>query len=656
MYTMKKSCLIAIIMLAVAPAMASPVAPATAQRVADHFWQSALGGRGTLQPVEWQYGHLYLFTSAQGGYVMVAGDDCVRPILAYSANGAVEVGEMPVQMAERVQLFEDQIVYAVEHGAQATAADAERWQRLLSGAPVKSGEGVEPLLTTQWHQDGCYSLLCPAGTVTGCAATAQAQFMRFWNWPPIGNGSETYSLQSYGQQSADFAHTVYDWANMPDRVTTDNSLAEQQAVSTLMYHVGVSLHMQYNSPSGGGSAAAGITGQPGYPSIDNSLKDYFFYSQNMRPLFKNQSFTDASWADSLMAELDLRQPMVYCGVATEGGHGFICDGYQWQDDQVYFHFNFGWAGRGDGYYTVDNICPPVSPTGYEGGVYVFNLSNQALLGAVPDYRMIVSDSVLNFGREGGSQPLLFSKNPQGGEWTVSCSEPWVSVDRAGVDNVGQLTVQVGANTTGNERTATVTFSQDGQTLSMLVVQTYYTATDYCPLTVAMESTERQGWEGGAYLSFESLTGYVYATASLTQGQKDTVTVQVAPHDVVAVFHHGGGTDRYINYSILNQFGEHLVDVEYAYRNGGRHFIEWPCVHVGIDETEHREWKVWPNPVDDVLNVEAEGLRQVVLVDMTGRTVLEAASPRLEMQHVPSGMYVVRIVTDGGTVNTKIVKQ
>ncbi len=653
---MKKTSLIVALLLAAATATATPVDTATAQRVANHFWQSALGGRGTMQSVEWPYSHLYLFTAPQG-YVMVSGDDCVRPVLAYSVSGALDVDDMPVQVAERVQLFEDQIVYAIEHEAQATAEDAARWQRLLSGSPVKGAEGVQPLLTTQWHQDGCYSLLCPPGTVTGCAATAQAQFMRYWNWPPIGQGSETYSMQAYGQQSADFAHTIYDWTHMPDRVTTDNTTAEQQAVATLMYHVGVSLHMQYNSPSGGGSAAAGITGQPGYPSIDNSLKDYFFYSQNMRPLFKNQGFTDASWADSLMAELDLLQPMVYCGVATQGGHGFVCDGYQWQDDQVYFHFNFGWAGRGDGYYTVDNICPPVSPTGYEDGVYFFNLSNQALLGAVPDYRMIVSDSVLNFDREGGDKPLLFSKNPMGGDWSVSCSEPWVSVDRTGVESVGQLTVQVQANNSGSERTATVTFSQDGQTLSMTVVQTYYTEADYCPLTVAMENTERRGWEGGAYLSFESPSGYVYSTATLANLQRDTVTVQVAPHDVVAVFHHGGGTDRFINYSIINQYGEHLVDVEYAHRNGGRHFIEWPCVHVGVDEwNDRQEWRLWPNPATDRLTIEAQGLQQVQLLDLTGRTLIESRQSTLDIRHLPTGMYIVRLVTDGGTYNTKIVKQ
>ena len=653
---MRKFLFLIVFALAAFCVVAKPVSPDDAKRVADHFWQSVLHGKGSLQAVDWQYDEVYLFVGSEGGFVMLSADDCARPVIAYSLTNSIAPEALPLQLQTRMDAYSTHIAAAVQQRVAASAADASAWQHLALGVTSKSGDegdSVAPLIQTHWHQDKGYALFTPQHTPVGCAATAQGQMMRYWNYPAFGFGNQTYNCPPYGAQSADFAHTLYDWEHMPDQVLLTSPQEEQVAVSTLLYHVGVSLHMSYGPE---GSAAAGLVGQPGYPSIDNSLKDYFYYSRKMRCIFKTNGYTDARWADSLKAELQLRHPIVYCGVAPEGGHGFICDGYQWQDDQVYFHFNFGWAGRGDGYYTVDNICPPVSPTGYEGGVYVFNLSNQALLGAVPDYRMIVSDSVLNFGREGGSQPLLFSKNPQGGEWTVSCSEPWVSVDRAGVDNVGQLTVQVGANTTGNERTATVTFSQDGQTLSMLVVQTHYTAADYCPLTVAMESTERQGWEGGAYLSFESLTGYVYATASLTQGQKDTVTVQVAPHDVVAVFHHGGGTDRYINYSILNQFGEHLVDVEYAYRNGGRHFIEWPCVHVGIDETEHREWKVWPNPVDDVLNVEAEGLRQVVLVDMTGRTVLETTSPRLEMQNVPSGMYVVRIVTDGGTVNTKIVKQ
>lgn len=37
------------------------------------------------------------------------------------------------------------------------------------------------------------------------------------------------------------------------------------------------------------------------------------------------------------------------------GHQFICDGY---DTNGFFHFNFGWSGDGDGFYSLTWLMPP----------------------------------------------------------------------------------------------------------------------------------------------------------------------------------------------------------------------------------------------------------------------------------------------------------
>ena len=515
-----------------------------------------------------------------------------------------------------------------------TSADASRWEQLLKGNLPKDGDNddrIGPLLETHWHQDGGYALLTPQHTPTGCAATAQAQMMRYWRYPAFGHGNESYNCPPYGAQSADFSHTLYDWANMPDQVTTGSPYRQQLAVSTLMYHVGVSLHMGYAE---GGSGAAGLVGHPGTPSIDNSLKDHFYYSRKMRPI-------------------------IYCGVAPEGGHGFVCDGYEYRNGQVFFHFNFGWSGNGDGYYTVDDICPNVSPTGEIGSIYHFNQSNQALLGAVPDYGLHVSDTLLTFTRDGGSRQLYFcSIDTSVSSWSVSVDQPWVTIDRNGVDHVGAIAIAASENTSGSERQATVTFSQDGQSISVVVVQTYYTPDDYCPLTVVMESTRNGGWEGGAYLSFESLSGYVYGTASLSSGSSATVEVGVAPHDINVVFHHGGSSDRFINYRVLNRYGEELVAVEYAFMNGGTHFIEWPCAHLGIEQrsAETSSWRVWPNPVHDVLHIEAATLLRAELYDIYGRCVASTSGSDVDLSGLPAGIYFLRAVSDSGVYESRIIKQ
>ena len=435
---MIKTLLLITICLFTGFAVAKPVSQSAATRVANQFWQSVLHGQGQLRPTPWQYSEIYLFVGDQGGFVMVSADDCARPVIAYSLHGSLSLRALPVQLSQRMEAYCGLIAEGKNQQVSATTSDAFQWEQLTNGILPKEGENddrVGPLLETHWHQDGGYALLTPQHTPTGCAATAQAQMMRYWRYPAFGHGNESYNCQPYGAQSADFSHTLYDWNNMPDQVSPASPYEQQLAVSTLMYHVGVSLHMGY---APGGSAAAGVVGRPGVPSIDNSLKDHFYYNHSMRPIFKTDGYTDQRWADSLVAELRLQHPIVYCGVAPEGGHGFVCDGYEYRAGQVFFHFNFGWSGNGDGYYTVDDICPNVSPTGEIGSIYHFNQSNQALLGAVPDYGLHVSDTMLTFTRDGGNQQLLFcSIDTSALPWSVSNDQPWVTVDRNGVEHVGE---------------------------------------------------------------------------------------------------------------------------------------------------------------------------------------------------------------------------
>lgn len=657
---MKKIIMMISLCVAVWAAAANPVSPITASRVANHFWQSVLHGQGKLHACEWRFSEVYLFVGEERGFVMVSADDCARPVIAYSLNGIINPEALPEQLSKRMEAYNDYIAAGKQQHVEAVASDASAWGRLIDNAVRKDGDDddrVDPLLETLWNQDGAYALYTPRHTPTGCAATAQAQYMRFWKFPAFGWGRETYNCQPYGAQSADFAHTLYDWDNMPSEVFLTSPREEQEAVSTLMYHVGVSLNMGY---APGGSAAAGLAGRPGIASIDNSLMDYFYYSKNMKALFKNEGYTDQRWADSLKAELQAGRPIIYCGVAPEGGHGFLCDGYEYRDGQIYFHFNFGWSGRGDGYFTADDICPNVSPTGQEGEAYHFTQSNQALVRAIPDFKMHVSDTLVNFTREGGEVSVLFSSiDTVDTPWTVTADQPWVSVNTNGVEHAGAITITTQANDMATEREATVTFSQNGESLTVKVVQTYYSVEDYCPLTVIMESTRSGGWEGGAYLSFESLTGYVYGTAKLETGRSETVEVGVPPHDVNVVFHHGGGTDRYINYRVKNQYDEDLVNVSYAFMNGGTHFIEWPCVHVGIDEAENGgalgRVEVWPNPASNRLNIACDQLLRAEVIDACGQVVAATMERQVNIESLMRGVYFVRVVTPEGVAVKKIIK-
>ena len=61
--------------------------------------------------------------------------------------------------------------------------------------------------------------------------------------------------------------------------------------------------------------------------------------------------TSALPATKIASDLDLGRPVYYAGSSDLGGHAFVCDGY---DDNGMFHFNFGWDGVADGYYTLND--------------------------------------------------------------------------------------------------------------------------------------------------------------------------------------------------------------------------------------------------------------------------------------------------------------
>ena len=663
---MKRLLTISFSILALTAAIAGPVNPKRAATVAQNFFNSLPTTKSNVQlqlsSTPWQFDGIYLYTAAEGGFVLVAADDAVRPILGYSPTGTLDPDNMPPALQQWLQAYQQEID-AVAH-SQFVRADTgvspyfsqfPEWYALENDLMPKDGDSaiVEPLITTYWDQTYPYNGYCPGGSAVGCAATAQAQVMNFWKYPAFGIGSHSYTHARYGVQSADFAHTLYDWDNMPVMATYTTPMEEKVAVATLMYHCGVSLDMNYD-PSG--SAAAGLAGIEGIPSIDNSLKDYFGYSASMRVVHR-EYYTKDQWRDLLTAELDLGHPIVYVGSGDAGGHGFVCDGY---DNRGYLHFNFGWSRRGDGYFPVDSISPGVGGVG-GNGTYTFNQDNAALLGLVPDYRMRVSDTLFSMSRSGGDDSLLFCINDTvDAQWNMTCDADWVAFSENLILRAGWLYFHVPENSSGAERTATITFTQDGEHLTVHIVQNAFDDEELCPLTVVMEATHGDGWQGGANLTFESASGYVYATAQLVSGVKDSVIVRVAPDAINTVWHSGGGTDRYVNYTIKNQQGETLVSVRNAYRNGGVHRITRPCESdgtVGIGEsTENTTVSVYPNPASNVLHIQASHLHKVELMDMSGRLITSTDHHQLDISHLPAGAYFVRITTPENTTVKRIIKK
>lgn len=293
------------------------------------------------------YFHIFNIGS-NNGFVIVSATDRVKTILGYADTGNFNPENIPVNMLNWLK------VYANEIAAVSILPENEVPQTKISVANnINTGfaAAVLPLLKNiKWNQNAPYNNLCPVintstneKAVTGCGATAMAQVMKYFNWPVSGTGSKTYTTKTLQiPLTVDFSSVQYDWANMTGTYNSSSTELQNTAVATLMYHCGVAVNMDYNK-----SSSAYTT------DIAKGLINYFGYDSNIQVYQKNY-FSKAEWENFMKIELNAARPILYNGQASDGGHIFVCDGY---DTNGLYHFNWGWGGISDGYFELSALNP-----------------------------------------------------------------------------------------------------------------------------------------------------------------------------------------------------------------------------------------------------------------------------------------------------------
>lgn len=305
---------------------------------------------------------LYVFNDRTPGYIIVSADDCAYPLLGYSDTETFDPYNIPPQLKVWLDFYASQIEWASKSGKKLAPANASE----------DNLAAIAPLTKTKWDQGAPYNDDCPLDngkrSVTGCVATAMAQAMYFHQWPKTGTGSNTYKWNG-GEISLNFADVTFDWDAMTLTYDKDSSTAAKAAVAELMYACGVSVDMNYTSDESGASSM----------SMASALYDHFGYDRSMT--FPQRSFYgENEWKMMVYDQLSQGLPVLYCGQSGEGGHQFICDGY---DGNNYFHFNWGWSGMSDGYYLLSALDPIEQGIGGSGSDAGFNYDQGILLNMKP---------------------------------------------------------------------------------------------------------------------------------------------------------------------------------------------------------------------------------------------------------------------------------
>ncbi len=332
----------------------------------------------------------YTIRFVGGGWVILSAEDRANPILGYSTTGTIPENSFSDAFSGLMAEYQDQIA-KTRIDSMIDMAIENRWKvlRYEAGRLTLSAEDtayvesaellsslqspelqnlvytnivVAPLMSTKWNQDAPWNLYAPSiggpggRAYAGCVATAMGQVMKYHNHPSVGAGS---------RNGRNFGSTTYNWDNMPNLSSTND-------VATLLRDAGAAVDMGY----GAGGSGAHVS------KVGPAFTTYFKYKNSAQ--VQRQNYSATAWNSLMKQELSAGRPIFYAGYNSSytSGHAFVMDGYRSDD---YFHFNFGWSGYGDGWFSTANIT---------AGGHNFSTKQEAVIGTIPDaYRKATGQTV-----------------------------------------------------------------------------------------------------------------------------------------------------------------------------------------------------------------------------------------------------------------------
>ena len=612
----------------------------------------------------------YVFNVKGGeGFVIVSGDDCAKPILAYSTTGTYDPQDVSEGFAFTLKGFQEEIQYMREHNIAATPDIVAEWKRVSeTGSLNRSGQTravVDMLCQTLWNQNFPWNSQCPEDTTgsgghvyAGCVATAMGQVMKFWEWPAQGTGSHTYNPQGYAQQTANFGETEYHFELMPNVLDSTSTEDDYYYIAQFLHHCGIAVDMQY-SGNGSGSYSE---------MVPDALRNYFRYTcdehiTNYGDWWPGMGYSNEEWAQMLKdGGLDEGLPLYYSGSddGGAGGHAYVVDGY---DENDYFHYNWGWSGR-------DNAWCPIGAANTTR--YNFNTMVGFTGHIIPDNDTYYSrpDSVAN---------MAVLENADFNGVSLTWTNPTLDLNGNELTDITSVTIrrngEVIAELTEAQVGANMDYEDNGLQPGLYEYAIYVTnaagisRTTYrtilvgekCNIVFQMHDAGGDGWKGAA-ISVADENGNRIAVVTMTEGSSLAVDLPLLSGNLNFIWNHGwyhayeeNDTDSECSFSIVNAEGETIYTSTEL--EDGVFFSYDPCSVDAVEEaTTSSSVNVYPNPTNGMLNVAGQGTMHISVMNVLGQTLQETCSEgnaTLDLSQYESGMYLIRIETESGIEVQKV---
>ncbi|MCF0203008.1 MAG: C10 family peptidase, partial [Bacteroidaceae bacterium] len=237
---------------------------------------------------------------------------------------------------------------------------------------IASHDAVAPLIKTRWDQHAPYNGRCPILGVktcsTGCVATAMAQILNYHKYPADLPALDAYKTKTQGIMMPALPEIPnFAWNSLKNTYEEDDT---DENIAALMLYCGQSVDMDYGQ--------SGTTSGADDDNVPYALRNYFGYKS--ASIVERSRYTTKKWDELIYNELANGRPVYYRGASSNGGHAFVCDGY---DGYGYYHINWGWGGFRDDYFLLSALNPDGVATGAIATLDEFNFVQQAVVNIMP---------------------------------------------------------------------------------------------------------------------------------------------------------------------------------------------------------------------------------------------------------------------------------
>ena len=288
----------------------------------------------------------YVATFKPMGFVVVASNTNIYPIVAYSFNSKFSFSDTPQNAL--FQIIRKDMENLAKSSNLKTAKNNEAWTKYqsrdktyfssISQWPSKNTTKTNGWLETAWVENLSYNKFCPKDPSTGnrsnagSAAITLAQLINYFHYMPNVTFQSSDSYQTLNGIDIDADASKYDFPSFSDlnrqlgvvqnKLSSNIKLGEND-IATLTFACAIAVNMHFNS-NGADSWTWDLL---------NATRNKFKFT-SAKLLYAD----DGNFFSELQKNIKNRLP-INLGFNDVFEHSVVCDGY---NSNKFYHLNIGW--------------------------------------------------------------------------------------------------------------------------------------------------------------------------------------------------------------------------------------------------------------------------------------------------------------------------